>query len=214
MWVDAAYGVHSDMRSHTGGTMSFGHGVVHHKSSVQKLNTKSSTESELVGTSEYLPYNIWLKNFMSAQGYDIKDNILFQDNQSAIKMENNGKRSCTGNSRHINIRHFFVTDRVKKKEIRILYCPTNRMLADFFTKPLQGSLFIFYKRIIMGYDSIYEVVDVNSEMKERVGNWARFNNKLISEMSQKLSEDGVNKKKSTRNNNDVKTDGHEEKLCE
>ena len=66
----------------------------------------------------------------------------------------------------------------------------------------------------MGYDSIHEVVDVNSEMKERVGNWARYNNKLISEMSQKLSEDGLNKKKSTRNNNDVKTDGHERKLCE
>ena len=66
----------------------------------------------------------------------------------------------------------------------------------------------------MGYDSINEVVDVNSEMKERVGNWARFNNKLISEMIQKLSEDGVNRRKSTRNNNDVKTDGHEETSCE
>ena len=38
---------------------------------------------------------------MGAQGYDIKKNILFQDNQSAIKMKNNGKMS-TGNSRYIN----------------------------------------------------------------------------------------------------------------
>ena len=53
---------------------------------------------------------------MSAQGYNIKDNILFQDNQSAIKMENNGKRSWTGNSGHIHIRYFFVTDRVKKRK--------------------------------------------------------------------------------------------------
>ena len=154
MWVDAAYGVHSDMRSHTGGTMSFGHGVVHHKSSVQKLNTKSSTESELVGTSEYLPYNIWLKNFMSTQGYDIKDNILFQDNQSAIKMENNGKRSCTGNSRHINIRHFFVKDRIDKKEVRVEYCPTGIMLADYFIKPLQGRAFKIFRDVIMDYRHI------------------------------------------------------------
>ena len=63
-WVDAAYAVHSDMCSHTGGTMSFVTGVIHTKSSKQKLNTKSSTEAELVGVSEYLPYHIWLVNFL------------------------------------------------------------------------------------------------------------------------------------------------------
>ena len=107
-WIDASYGVHDGMRSHMAGAMSFGYGCVHHRSSVQKLNTKSSTESDLVGTREYVPYNIRLKNFMSKQGYDIKDNILFQDNQSAIKMENNDRHSYTGNSRHIRIRYFFL----------------------------------------------------------------------------------------------------------
>jgi len=86
-WVDASFATHMNMRSHTGGTMSFGVGVVHVKSSKQKLNTKSSTEAELVGVSEYLPYHIWMVNFMDAQGYDIKDKILFQDNQSAIRMK-------------------------------------------------------------------------------------------------------------------------------
>ena len=86
--------------------MSFGHGILHHKSSVQKLNTKISTEAELVGTSEYVPYNIWMKIFLHEQGYDIKDNVLFQDNQSSIKMETNGRRSCTGKSIHVNIRNF------------------------------------------------------------------------------------------------------------
>ena len=124
------------------------------KSSVQKLNTKSSTEAELVGTSNYVPYNIWMNFFLHEQGYDIKDNVLFQDNQSSIKMETNGRRSCTGNSRHVHIRHFFVKDRVDKKELKIMYCPTGKMLADFFTKPLQGQLFNFFRRIIMGWDSI------------------------------------------------------------
>ena len=85
-WVDASYAVHEDMRSQTGGVMSFGHGILHHKASVQKLNIKSSTEAELVGTSEYVPYNIWMKKNLHEQGYDIKDNVLFQDNQSSIKM--------------------------------------------------------------------------------------------------------------------------------
>ena len=74
-WVDASYAVHEDMRSQTGGVMSFGHGILHHKSFVQKLNTKSSTEAELVGTSEYVPYNIWMKKILHEQGYDIKDKV-------------------------------------------------------------------------------------------------------------------------------------------
>ena len=107
-WIDAAYGVHDGMRSHTGGVISLVTGTMHQKSSVQKLNVKSSTEAEIVGTSEYMPYNVWFNHFMEAQGYKIEDNILFQDNQSAIRMENNGRWSCTGNSYHVNIRHFFV----------------------------------------------------------------------------------------------------------
>ena len=173
-WVDAAYGVHDDMRSHTGGVMSLGVGTIHKKSSVQKLNVKSSTEAELVGTSEYMPYNIWFYNFMEAQGYKVSDNILFQDNQSAMKMEINGRRSCTGNSRHVNIRHFFVKDLVDKKQVRVVYCPTGRMLADFYTKPVQGELFRFFRSIVMGHTSITEVVGINDEMKERVSKWEKY----------------------------------------
>ena len=60
-WIDAAFVVHTNMRSHTGGTISFGTGVIHAKSSKQKINTKTSTEAEVVGLSEYLPYNLWLR---------------------------------------------------------------------------------------------------------------------------------------------------------
>ncbi len=79
-WVDVLYAVHPNMRSHTGGTMSFGVGVIHSKSAKQKLNTKSSTEAELVGVSEYLPYHIWVINFLREQGYEPKNKFLFQDN--------------------------------------------------------------------------------------------------------------------------------------
>jgi hypothetical protein len=50
-WIDASYAVHPDMKSHTGGAVSFGTGAALSKSSKQKLNTKSSTEAELVGAS-------------------------------------------------------------------------------------------------------------------------------------------------------------------
>lgn len=56
VWVDTSYPTHRDMKSHTGGVVSFGRGAVMSKSSKQqKLNRKSSTDAELVGASDYLP---------------------------------------------------------------------------------------------------------------------------------------------------------------
>jgi hypothetical protein len=72
----------------------------------QKLNTKSSTEAELVGASDYLPNTIWLKMFLVSQAYDVNWNEFLQDNQSAMKLERNGRASCGQNSRHIDIRYF------------------------------------------------------------------------------------------------------------
>ena len=83
--------------------MSMVWGVIHAKLGKQKLNTKISTEDDAVGTSEYFPYNIWLLMFLLDQGYMIVNNTLYQDKKSPIKMEINGRSSCTGNLRHINI---------------------------------------------------------------------------------------------------------------
>jgi hypothetical protein len=133
------------------------------------LNTRSTTESELVGVSEYLPYDIWQVNFFKEQGYDIRNNIIYQDNESAIKLEQNGQNLCTGNSRHIDIKYFWVKDRVDGKQARIQYCPTTLMLADYFTKPLQGNLFRKFRSVIMGYTHINELLlDPDFLLKERV----------------------------------------------
>jgi hypothetical protein len=51
-WVDASFAVHQDMRSHTGAVLGLGKGPFWAKSSVQKLNSKSSTEAELIGASD------------------------------------------------------------------------------------------------------------------------------------------------------------------
>ena len=152
-WVDASYAVHPDMQSHTGGVLSFGTGGLLCKSSRQKLNTKSSTEAELVGASDYLPNTIWTMNFMSAQGYPIKLSRFAQDNQSAMRLERNGRTSAGQKSRHINIRYFWITDRLRAESIRLEHCPTECMLGDFFTKPLQGSLFRKFRSVLLGHVS-------------------------------------------------------------
>jgi hypothetical protein len=54
-WVDAAYALHDDMRSHTGGTIMMGKGTLYGKCAKQRINVKSFTEAELVGASDPLP---------------------------------------------------------------------------------------------------------------------------------------------------------------
>jgi hypothetical protein len=149
-WVDAAYAVHPDMKSHTGGAMSMGLGVIYGTAKSQKLNTKSSTEAELVGTDDVMPQVLWTLYFLEAQGYKIDDNILYQDNKSSILLETNGRGSSGKRTRHINVRYFFIADRVKSGEIRIEHCPTGIMIADYFTKALQGAIFWKLRDMIMG----------------------------------------------------------------
>ena len=140
-YIDSSYAVHADMKSHTGVVIGIGRGPVYAKSSGQKLNTKSSTESELVGLSDSTNQVIWVRNMIMAQGYDIEAAKVYQDNQSTIAMVKNGK-SNSSRTRHIAVRFYFVADRVKSGEVAIEYLPTGEMIADILTKPLQGSLFL------------------------------------------------------------------------
>jgi Reverse transcriptase (RNA-dependent DNA polymerase) len=160
-WVDASYAVHPDMRSHTGGTMSLGKGSVYSSSIRQKMNTRSSTEAELVGVNDMMSMVLWTRNFLESQGYEVADNILYQDNESAILLEKNGQKSSTKRTRHIEIRYFFVTDNVKRGRLRIEYCPTGDMIADFFTKPLQGSAFRKMVKTIMNISD--DIIDTPSQ---------------------------------------------------
>jgi hypothetical protein len=149
-YVDALFAVHPNMRGHTGGGVSMGRGFPNVSSTKQKLNTRSSTESELVGVDDMMPSILWTRYFLIAQGYNVKDNVLFQDNKSTILLEQNGRASSSKRTKHINVRYFFITDRISKGEVRVEWCPTKDMVADFLTKPLQGSLFKKFRDLIMG----------------------------------------------------------------
>jgi hypothetical protein len=68
--IDGSFAVHPDMKSHTGGTMSLGKGSPYSTSTHQKLNTKSSTETELVAVDDVMPQIIHLgaRNSRNALG--------------------------------------------------------------------------------------------------------------------------------------------------
>ena len=71
-----------------------------------------------------------------------------------MKLEKDGKRSSGQKTRHIAIRYCFIKDRIVTEGIDIIYCSTLEMLADFITKPLQGSLFRKFREMVMGRDHI------------------------------------------------------------
>eukprot|EP00957_Ditylum_brightwellii_P079907 6077763-Ditylum_brightwellii.AAC.1 len=144
-WVNGAYAVHEDMKSHTGVTMTLGKGSVYSMSNKEKLNTKSSTETELVGVNDALPVILW---------NNVKKLVVFQDNKSAILLEENGKASSGKRTRHINIRYFLVQDWIEKRELKVEYCQTDGMVGDYFSKPIQGRKFRIFRKQILNHRSI------------------------------------------------------------
>ena len=115
----------------------------------QKINTQSSTEAELVSTDDIIAKVIWTKRFIEAQGYTVNENIIHRDNQSTMKLEQNGKASSGKRTRHFNIKFFYITDLIQRQEVSIKYCPTDQMIADYMTKPLTGQKFHLFRKIIM-----------------------------------------------------------------
>jgi len=175
-WIDASYAVHPDMKSHTGGVFSLGKGAVYATSTRQKINTKSSTEAELVGIADLMPQVMWTRYFLEGQGFPVNKSIIYQDNQSAMLLEQNGRTSSSKRTRHINIRYYFITEKVQNGEILVEYCPTKDMIADFFTKPLQGAQFTTFRNFIMNIDvtdipnhrSVLNIIDINDgSVKEK-----------------------------------------------
>jgi hypothetical protein len=148
-FVDASYGVHIDGKSHTGGTDTLGKGSFTSTSTKQKIVTKSSSEAELVGISDRLSPLIANKYFLEYQGYKVGPIKLAQDNRSTIVMASKGK-PIGKRTRHIAIRHFFIKDRIDNDDVELVNVRTEDMVADYFTKPLQGALFVKMRDIIMG----------------------------------------------------------------
>ena len=77
-------------------------------SKIQKLNTKSSADSEIIGVSDYLPDVIYMHLFIEAQCYHFEENI--QDNESAMRLEIDGRKSCGKRARHAETRCFCIKD--------------------------------------------------------------------------------------------------------
>ena len=91
---------------------------------------------------------------MVAQGYSVGAVRVWQDNMSTIAFVKKGK-STSHRTKHIAVRYFFIKEKIEEGEIEVEYTPTLQMLADMFTKPLQGELFRVMRTKVLGVYVVY-----------------------------------------------------------
>ena len=118
-FIDASYGIHADGKSHSAMVISLGLGPLFVKSNKQKIVTKSSTEAELIALSDMCSPVIWSREFLLAQGEELPPATVYQDNQSTIALTHNGQ-SNSDRTRHVKIRNFWIKDREKDGDIKIV----------------------------------------------------------------------------------------------
>jgi len=124
-----------------------------------KCSTRSSTIQELVAVDEMMNDICWTRLFMKEQGIKVTDNILYQDNKSAILLEKNGRVSSSKRTKHIEIRYYYVADRIAKGDLSVVWCPSDKMITDYLTKPLQGKMFTRFRDVLMGAVPMWYDVD-------------------------------------------------------
>jgi hypothetical protein len=142
VYVDAAYGVHiHDGKSHSGAYTVLGAGgPLEAKSGKQKNVAKSSTEAELVALSDHAGRGIHCGTSSPVKDTGVVPVIIYQDNLSCMAIMARGGPTSE-RSRHINIRYFWLCERIKLGEVTLVYRATDLMYANVLTKPFQGKQF-------------------------------------------------------------------------
>ena len=107
-------------------------------------------ETELVAVDDMMPQVLLTKYFLYKQGVQA-EHIVYQDNTSAQRLQMHGRTSSGKRTKHMNVRYFFIKDMVDAGDFKVNCCPTNQMWGDYFTKPLQGKLFQFFRALVMGF---------------------------------------------------------------
>ena len=128
-----------DRKSTTGGCHFLGGKLVSWTSKKQTSVSISTAEAEYISAASCCAQILWIKNQMLDYGVKFTKTPIFCDNTSAIAISHNPVMHSK--TKHIDIRYHFIRDHVMKNDIEIHFIPTDKQLADVFTKPLDEKTF-------------------------------------------------------------------------
>ena len=134
-------GDHNDRKSTSGYVFQLSGAAVSWRSKKQSCVALSTAEAEYVALSSATQEAIWMKQLVSSilQERSEKPIVVYEDNKSAICMTKH--QQFHGRSKHIDIRHHFVREKVAANEVEVRYCKSVDMIADILTKPLSAPKF-------------------------------------------------------------------------
>jgi hypothetical protein len=158
VYVDASFPngnevVQARGRSRSGYSGHYGAALIFCRSTKQKIVTRSTAEAEIVAMDDASSLTMWVSGFMSPLGLLRRPVVMFEDNQSTIAMVKNG--NCTAErTRHINVKYFWLHDKIKAGEIVLRYIESENNVADYFTKSItDATLFRRFTEYLMGIDT-------------------------------------------------------------
>jgi len=109
--------------------------MVSWSSKKQSTVALSTTEDEYMAASYCTREAIWLRQLLEdVKCEDVEGTLILCDNQGAIALAKNPVHHAR--TKHIEMQHHFVREKVEKGTITLEYCPNEDMLADVMTKAL------------------------------------------------------------------------------
>ncbi|KAJ2918787.1 hypothetical protein MD484_g1572, partial [Candolleomyces efflorescens] len=170
-YSDANWGSELHRHSVSGYVFSTGVGAISWSSKKQPIITLSSTESEYVALTHAAKETKWLRTLcrevlpvvgLGSYVDKFRPTVLYCDNQGAIKLSTNPVFHAR--TKHIDIHFHFIRQIITSRDIRLVYCPTDEMVADTMTKPLGRVKFVKFRKM-MGIVGPDEVIDTDAHIE-------------------------------------------------
>jgi hypothetical protein len=164
--ADASYGEHADGKSHTGGVIGFESDsscYFAYVSGKQPVVAKSAGEAELIAENKIGDYIEWSRELLEELGYPQGKVPIYVDSTCAMQMLKQGTGSFK-RAKHIKVRFFWLKDLIEEELIELIYTPTDELVADILTKPLNGEKFVYLLNKLIGWSPLNDIDLLNDEV--------------------------------------------------
>jgi len=149
VYVDAAFALHSDSKSHTGVMVYVGETLVYVSSKKQKCMSKSPTEADLIGLTDNLGFMELFQDFVEfLVGRKVNIPIVFQDCSAVVTLVTKGGGITRTKHRHAHMN--LGKEMVDQERVHVVYIKAAEMKADGFSKPFDPAEFKKFAKMVQG----------------------------------------------------------------